>query len=147
MAKRVIIGLVLVGAVVGLGGCNAVGGLAADQRRPGKVVTLEPGELTGLPTPGGAASSGPPAERGTAVSESFKVIGLAPGDVLAFYADALPPHGWVVSTPPSGTGDVWRGQWARRGRILQVTAEPDIDDGAAALPAPGSRLDLALSPG
>jgi hypothetical protein len=147
MAKGAITGLVLLGAVAVLGGCNAVGGFAADQSRPGKVVRLEPGELTGLPTPGGAASFGPPAEGGTDVTQSFKVTGLAPRDVLAFYAGALPSQGWVVSTPLSGTGDICRGRWARRGRILQVTAEPDVDDGAAALPAPGSQLDVALSPG
>jgi hypothetical protein len=147
MAHRFLTELVVLGAVVGLGGCSAIGGFAADQAAPGQVARLEPGELTGLPTPGGAAPFGPPAEKGNAVTQSFKVTGLAPGDVLAFYADALPAQGWIVSTPTGGTGDVWRGQWARRDLILQVTAEPDVDDGAAALPAPMSQLDLVLSPG
>ena len=146
MTHRSITALVLVG-IVALSGCSAAGGFAADQPGPGNVTRLEPGELTALPKPGGAAPFGPPAETGTAVTQSFKVTGLAPGDVLGFYADALPAQGWVVSTPSSGTGDVWRGQWARGDRVLQVTAESDVDDDAAALPAPMSQFDLALSRG
>lgn len=145
MTHRSISALVLLG-IVALGGCSAAGGFTADQPAPGNVPRLEPGELTGLPKPGGAAPFGPPAETGTTVTQSFKVTGLAPGDVLGFYADALPAQGWVVSTPSGGSGDVWRGQWARSGRILQVTAEPDVDDDATA-PAPMSQLDLALSRG
>jgi hypothetical protein len=148
MAHRLITVLVLLGAVAVLGGCGAIGGFAADEPGPGNVVRLEPGELTALPTPGGAAPFGPPAESGTAVTQSFKVTGLGPRDVLTFYAGALSAQRWVVSMPPSRMGDVWREQWTRGDRILRVTAEPDVDDGTGgASGASTSQLDLALSMG
>jgi hypothetical protein len=136
-------------AVLLLGaGCTAVGGFAPDQASPGKFGGPEPGELTALPTPGAAAPFGPPTKRGGAVTQSFKVTGLAPADLLPFYADALREQRWVVSTAPSWTGDVWRGQWVRGDRLLQVTAEPDVDDGTSGdKGAPTSQLDLELSTG
>lgn len=134
--------------VVALGfgtGCGATGGFADDQPNE-EGLRLDAGELTGLPRPAATEPFGPATQKDGAVTQSFKVSGLAPADVLQFYAGALPAQGWAVSTPPveQGAGD-WRGVWARNDRLLQVTAEPDVDDGTdAGEGAPLSQLDLEL---
>jgi len=123
---------------------GTTGGFAADQPTAGR--PLEAGELAGLPTPAATAPFGPPTQNGGAVTRSFKVTGLAPGDVLHFYDGALHDEGWAVSTVPAkGTDGLWRGQWVRNDRLLQVTAEPDVADGTGAgNGAPTSQLDLLL---
>ena len=145
MSRRPITSLVLVVAAVLGVACGTSGGFAADQ--PGQA-RLEAGELVALPTLAGAAPFGGPTETDRDVTQSFKVTGLAPADVLEFYASALRDQGWVASTAPSEDGDVWRGQWVRGSRRLQVTAEPDVDDGTGdGNDAPTSQLDLVLSAG
>jgi predicted small secreted protein len=139
--KPILTVLLVAGAFLGAA-CGTTSGFATDQPTQGKFGRFEAGELDALPVPGGAAPFGAPSQQNKAVTQSFKVTGLAPGDVLHFYAGALRDQGWVASTSPTGDGDVWRGQWARNDRLLQVTAEPDADDGPS---APTSQLDLVLS--
>jgi predicted small secreted protein len=133
--------LLVAGAFLGAA-CGNASGFATDQPTQGKFGRLEAGELDALPVPGGAEPFGAPSQRNRAVTQSFKVTGLAPADVLNYYTGALRDQGWVASTSPTAVGDVWRGQWARNDRLLQVTAEPDADDGPS---APTSQLDLELS--
>lgn len=142
MPRKPILTLLLVaGALLGAA-CGNTGGFATDQPTQGKFGRFEAGELDALPVPGGAAPFGGVTQRNRTVTQSFKVTGLAPADVLQFYTGALRDQGWVASTAPSGDGDVWRGQWARNERLLQITAEPDAGDGTD---APTSQLDLELS--
>ncbi len=137
--------MLLLAAVLALGvACGDSRGFADDQ--PTDEGTLDPGELTALPMPGGATPFTVPAQTDGAVTQSFKVTGSSPADVLRFYADALGPRGWVISTASVEDGDGgWRGEWARDDRLLQVTAEPDVDDGTGdGNGAATSQLDLAL---
>lgn len=130
--------------------CGATGGFADDQPSH-KTARLEAGELAALPLPGGTAPFGAPSQRDGVVTQSFKVTALSPEDVLDFYAEALPAQGWAVATAPVARGtDVWRGEWARNGRLLQVTASPDVDDGTDAgdgSPTTQLNLQLRASPG
>jgi predicted small secreted protein len=139
--KPILILLLVAGAFLGAA-CGNASGFATDQPTQGKFGRLEAGELDALPVPGGAAPFGAPSQQNNAVTQSFKVTGLAPADVLHFYAGALRDQGWVASTSPTGVGDGWRGQWARNDRLLQVTAEPDAGDEPG---APISQLDLVLN--
>ena len=135
--------LLLAGALL-LTACGATGGFADDQANAAG--TLEAGELAGLPTPGGAAPFGAPAQKESAVTQSFKVTGLTPQQVLDFYTSALRDQGWSASNAPMEHGEnVWRGLWERNDRLLQVSAEPDSDDGTGdGDGAPTSQLDLVL---
>ena len=142
---RMPISTVLVAAALAVGAaCGATSGFADDQ--PTDQGALEPGELAAVPIPGGATSFTVPTEEGGAVTQSFKVTGLSPADVVAFYGSGLRQQGWTVSTAPVEHGDgVWRAEWARDDRLLQVTVEPDADDGTGdGNGAPTSQLDLVL---
>jgi hypothetical protein len=137
--------MLLVGAALAIGGaCGATSGFADDEPTNGGA--LEPGELAAVPLPGGTAPFTVPTQKAGAVTQSFKVTGLSPADVLRFYASGLPGQGWAVSTAPVEDGaGVWRGLWALHDRLLQVTAEPDVDDGSGdGDGAPTSQLDLEL---
>ena len=137
--------MLLVGAALTIGGaCSARSGFADDEPTVGGA--LEPGELAAVPLPGGTAPFTDPTQKAGVVTQSFKVTGLSPADVLHFYAGALPEKGWAVSTAPAEDGGgVWRGLWARDDRFLQVTAEKDVDDGTGdGDGAPTSQLDLEL---
>ena len=143
--RRIPLSTLLVAVALSAGtACSATGGFADDQPSS-QGSHLEAGELAALPLPGGTAPFGAPTQQDGTVTRSFKVTALAPADVLQFYAEALPDRGWAVSAPPAERGDVWRGQWARNDRLLQVTAEPDVDDGTdTGDGAPTSQLDLEL---
>jgi hypothetical protein len=140
------ISMLLLAAVLMVGGaCGASSGFADDQPSD-QGSRLEAGELAGLPRPAAAAPFGAASQRDGAVTQSFKVTGLSPADVLQFYVGALPAQGWEGSTVPVEQGQgVWRGEWTRNDRILQITAEPDVDDGTGhGDGAPTSQLDLEL---
>lgn len=124
--------------------CTSTGGFAADEPNP---QGLEAGELAALPLPPGTAPFGPPSQKDGTVTQSFKATGLQPGDVAQFYAEALPNRGWATSTWPAESGDHrWQGQWTRNERLLQITSEPDVDDGAGdGNGAAASQFDLVLS--
>jgi hypothetical protein len=138
-----ILTLVVAATLALAGACAAGTGFADDQ--PTDQGALEPGELDALPVPGGAAPFTEPAQKHGNVTQSFKVTGWSPADVLHFYTGALPSQGWSPSSPPGEDGDVWRGEWARGDRLLVVTAEPDVDDGTGdGSGAATSQLDLDL---
>lgn len=137
----VVAGLAVVGAACG---AHETNGFADDQ--PTSSGLFEPGELNDIPLPGATAAFTVRRQAGDTVTQSFKVTGLTPADVIGFYQERLPTLGWqAVAAPAEDGADLWRDEWARDDRLLQVTAEPDVDDGKGdGRGAATSQLDLVL---
>jgi hypothetical protein len=119
-------------AVAACGGDDA-GSDEGDAAQPAPdVSTFEQGGFDDLPRHPRSEELGERTEAEGTVSQSFKVTGATPEQVLQFYNDALGPLGWL----PLSDGDidvseqVARDQWVREGTLLVVSASeaPTLED-------------------
>lgn len=94
---------------------------------------------------------GPPSETDGVVTRSFDLRGTTPEEVLAFYADALEPDGWVPASAAEQLGlDTFRGDWTNTESqsLLRVSATDtpalggDEDRGGSVL----TQYTLTLTP-
>lgn len=98
------------------------------------------GDFDDVPVFRGATPLQDPTRQDGTVTGSYQLTTGTPEEALEFYADQLPGLGWrMVEEPTETSPGVWRGDWVREGRRLQVVASP----GTGIPNAPG-QLNLIL---
>jgi hypothetical protein len=66
-----------------------------------------------------------PTEKDGVVAASYETETARPDQVIVFSRERLAELGWTEVAPPSEVGlDVWRGDWSKDGRLLEVSASP-----------------------
>jgi hypothetical protein len=130
----------------------ATGTALLDQPAGDGAGVFVPGAISDLPKPGSAQPLSPPMQAGPDWTQSFRVVGLMPRDVIMFYEGAL--TGWGATAPAAATGGckpepraadrcTYRGVWTTGTTTLEVTADPNDtvngDNGA------DTELNLLLS--
>ena len=118
-------------SVVLLVGC-ANDGPATDPNalpRPSET-TFGQGDFDDIPIFRGATPIQGPSTQNGAVAASYETQAGSPETALRFYEDNLPELGWQVVDPVRETSEgVWRADWVRDGRRLQISALPlTVDD-------------------
>ena len=91
------------------------------------LATLPPAAvaLDGVPVLADATALQSPSGQQGATTVSYRSDDESAEEVLSFYADELAARGWSVADPVVETSaDVWRGDWVKDGRRLQVVASP-----------------------
>ncbi len=107
------------------GSSNAVGGETDAQPRP-QGSTFESGEFSGLPMPDLATPYGELTTSDNVTTQTFKIKGRTPKQVLEFYLQSLTDNGWATVQEPQAKGRTdWVGTWTDdAGRRLEVSSAP-----------------------
>lgn len=92
--------------------------------------TFGEADFDDIPVFRGATPIQPASEEEGAVVASYETQAGSPEQALRFYEENLPDLGWQIADPVRETSeDVWRGDWVRDGRRLQISALPlTVDD-------------------
>lgn len=146
MRTRLATGVLTLVSVVVLGvttaSCGGSAGSQPDQpaSRDGDLVS---GDFAGLPKPNGAFPLSDPSVDEKTITQSFKVVGSGPEQILGFLEVELPKAGWELRAPPTEVGDGdWQAFWIRDTETLEASVSPYNDNDTDTVT---SQLDLVLT--
>ena len=133
-------GILVVALLAGCGDDDASGDPAA-QPAPANSQFTE-GEFDEIPLFRGASPIQKPTTMDGTTTGSFTTDRGSPETAIRFYEENLPELGWSVVDPVVETSNgVWRGDWLRDGRRLQViTSDLSPNEGDAT----DTQIDLVL---
>lgn len=106
---------------------GACGGEEADPEALPRVdtSTFGSGAFDDIPLHPGSEVIQEPNETGDVVAATYVVSTAQPRTVAQFYRQALDDAGWDTVDPVTEDGrDVWRGEWRRDDRVLEVSSAP-----------------------
>lgn len=126
------------------GGSPDAVGNATDAQPQAQGSSFESGEFAGLPMPDAAAPYGSLTTRDNATTQTFKIEGLTPEQVLNYFEQHLTNDGWTTIQAPEATGNTdYAGTWADdAGRRLEISAAPAAQEGSP--DAVASQFSLVL---
>lgn len=111
------------------------------------VTSFEQGEFDDLPLPAETEPVGRRSEQDGIVTRSYKVEGMTPQDVLAFYEAELADLGWT-SLGVEEMREGYRGDWSTEDWELRVSANkaPGLGESASSDAKLLTQLSLVLTP-
>lgn len=121
-ASLLAIALAVVASACGDDGPSSPAALPAPERS-----VFTQGEFDDIPVFRAATPVQGPTEKDGVITTSYETETAAPHTVISFYDRELPAFGWQPIEPVHDSGRrVWRGEWVRDGRRLEVTASPFV---------------------
>ncbi|MGE0879574.1 MAG: hypothetical protein AB7L13_12205 [Acidimicrobiia bacterium] len=89
------------------------------------VSVFRTGLFAGIPVPRGATELSAPSQTNGAITATYGAAATSPARILDIYRRLLPADGWTSVVPVDETGkDIYRGDWMKDGRRLQVVSSP-----------------------
>ena len=112
-----------------------------DDADPGQPVAsggFAPGDMSDVPVPNAAESTGPASSSGGSTTQSFLVDGVTPEQLINDYQQLATGAGWAVETAPAQSDTDWSLTLTKDQSTLQVSTSPANDD------AESDQTELAL---
>jgi hypothetical protein len=102
-----------------------------DDADPGQPVAsggFAPGDMSDVPVPNAAESTGPASSSGGSTTQSFLVDGVTPEQLINDYQQLATGAGWAVETAPAQSDTDWSLTLTKDQSTLQVSTSPANDD-------------------
>jgi hypothetical protein len=102
-----------------------------DDADPGQPVAsggFAPGDMSDVPVPNDAESSGPASSSGGSTTQSYLVDGVSPEQLINDYQQLATGAGWVVQTAAAQSDTDWSLTRTKGTASLAVTTSPANDD-------------------
>jgi len=102
-----------------------------DDADPGQPVAsggFAPGDMSDVPVPDAAESTGPASSSGGSTTQSFLVDGVTPEQLINDYQQLATGAGWAVETAPAQSDTDWSLTLTKDQSTLQVSTSPANDD-------------------
>jgi hypothetical protein len=102
-----------------------------DDADPGQPVAsggFAPADMSDVPVPNDAESSGPASSSGGSTTQSYLVDGVSPEQLINDYQQLATGAGWAVETAPAQSDTDWSLTLTKGDATLQATTAPASDD-------------------
>jgi hypothetical protein len=102
-----------------------------DDVDPGQPVAsggFAPGDMSDVPVPNDAESTGPASSSGGSTTQSYLVDGVTPEQLINDYQQLATGAGWAVATAPAQSDTDWSLTLTKGQSTLQVSTSPATDD-------------------
>jgi hypothetical protein len=102
-----------------------------DDADPGQPVAsggFTPSDMSDVPVPNDAESTGPASSSGGSTTQSYLVEGVSPEQLINDYQQLATGAGWAVETAPAQSDTDWSLTLTKGDATLQATTSPANDD-------------------